>query len=130
MDINHLFPSRKEKLLFLKYAVPCGIVLVRRGDITRDYHSSLIEKVMSGNIEDMDIENNFKIGSRMCFLIMKKLGKDRIDTEVIRHYFWLEHRNENRISGHSLKTHPNLTPVNRMAKRTVQFAFYVLQANA
>ena len=85
------FESESAKKLFLKYAIPCGHVLVERGDLKKEKLAELGKKLMAGERIDDDLEEVFRIGVRMCFLIAKKLGKDSIDEEVIRRYFWKEH---------------------------------------
>ena len=85
------FVSPEDKLLFLKYAIPCGMTLVNRGDITMEHLDALREKAASGQIGDVDPEETFKIAVRMCYLTAKKMGKEAIDSDVIRRYFWHDH---------------------------------------
>jgi len=70
-----------DKETFLKYALPCGSVLVKRGTITQ-------EQLDLGLEADPTL---FKVGFFMCEQAAKKLGKDAIDKEAIRQYFWLDH---------------------------------------
>lgn len=86
------FASEEDKLLFLKYAVPCGITLVNRGDITEAFLEDLSSKTASGDIADVDPEETFKIAVRMCYLTAKKLNKEKIDSATIRQYFWHDHK--------------------------------------
>ena len=81
----------KDKELFLKYAIPCGEVLVKRGDIKEELLRELNEKVSHGQEVDVPIENIFKVASRMCTIIARQMGKREIDAEVIRRYFMVEH---------------------------------------
>lgn len=81
----------KNKELFLKYAIPCGGVLVRRGELKKELLSDLTLRVEHGQDVNSPIENNFKVASRMCTILAKKMGKAEIDDEVIRRYFMFEH---------------------------------------
>ena len=92
MNINKLFASEKDRRLFLKYAIPCGRVLLRRGEIEESLLLELEDMVRTGKEIRIDITDIFKIGSRMCYIIMKRLGKSGIDSGVIRNYFWYEHK--------------------------------------
>ena len=85
------FASEEDKLLFLRYAIPCGFTLVNRGDIEQSYLEDLSRRAASGDVADIDPEDTFKIAVRMCYLTAKKMGKSVIDSGVIRQYFWKEH---------------------------------------
>lgn len=67
-----------DKKLFLSYALPCGQVLVKRGTITQEQLDSPEPEM-------------FKVGLFMCEQSAKKLGKQLIDKEAIRQYFWYDH---------------------------------------
>ena len=79
------------KELFLKYAIPCGDVLVKRGDLKQETLDRIRERVIKKQRVEDDLERVFPIAVRMCRLIAKKLGKGVIDPETIRQYFWHEH---------------------------------------
>ena len=81
----------KDRDLFLRYAIPCGEVLVNRGELKKEILGKMSEAVKQGKVIDFPIEDNFKVASRMCTIIAKKMGKNVIDSEVIRRYFLLEH---------------------------------------
>lgn len=81
----------EDRELFLRYAVPCGQVLVKRGDLREEVLDHLSESVSQGRRIDVPVENIFKVASRMCTIIAKRMGKDSIDAEVIRKYFLREH---------------------------------------
>jgi hypothetical protein len=82
-----------DRELFLRYAVPCGEVLVRRGEVREELLRNLNDSVKNkGNI-DYPIEDVFKVASRMCTIVAKRMGKNEIDAEVIRRYFMVEHEN-------------------------------------
>ena len=83
----------KNKDLFLRYAVPCGEVLVRRGEVKEELLRQLNDSVKYGQPVDYPIGDVFKVASRMCTIIAKQMGKDAIDDEVIRRYFLVEHEN-------------------------------------
>ena|GEM_PF-4379414 len=77
----------KDKLLFLKYAWPCGSVSVRRGDITEEYYQDLKQRILKNeNLFQEDCEH-FKVAMAMCTIAAKHLGKEEIDSGVIRHYY-------------------------------------------
>ena len=77
--------------LFLKYAIPCGHVLVKRGDLKQETLDRIRDKVVFKQEVREDLEDIFPIAVRMCKLLAKKSGKSVIDQEVIRDYFWHEH---------------------------------------
>ncbi|MBN2330562.1 MAG: hypothetical protein JXC85_01995 [Candidatus Aenigmarchaeota archaeon] len=81
----------KDKELFLRYAVPCGEVLVRRGELKRELLHELKQSVEHGQEIDADVGQIFKVAGRMCTILAKRMGKSEIDGEVIRRYFMLEH---------------------------------------
>ncbi len=77
--------------LFLRYAVPCGDVLVKRGVLGQETLDSIREKVIKGERVEEDLEEIFPMAVRMCRLLAKRAGKGVIDPGVIRDYFWHEH---------------------------------------
>ncbi|MBN1896258.1 MAG: hypothetical protein JW789_00835 [Candidatus Aenigmarchaeota archaeon] len=81
----------KNRDLFLRYAVPCGDVLVRRGELDKKLLDEMGNAVRSGRDVDFPIEDKFKVASRMCTILAKRMQKDVIDDEVIRKYFLVEH---------------------------------------
>jgi hypothetical protein len=81
----------KDRELFLRYAIPCGEVLVNRGELKRELLERMNDTVKQGKEIDFPIEDNFRVASRMCTIIAKRMGKNVIDSEVIRRYFLLEH---------------------------------------
>ena len=89
MEFNML--PIKDKELFLRYAIPCGEVLVRRGELREELLSELKESVENGQEIDAPVGEIFKVASRMCTILAKRLGKTEIDGEVIRRYFMFEH---------------------------------------
>ncbi len=81
----------QNKELFLKYAIPCGEVLVDRGELKERLLNKLKDSVIDQKELNYDIENIFKVATRMCTILGTKMGKDSIDEEVIRKYFLHEH---------------------------------------
>lgn len=80
-----------DRSLFLRYAIPCGHVLVKRGDLKQETLDSVKERLLRGEGVREDLEALFPIAVRMCKLLAQKSGKGAIDPEVIRDYFWREH---------------------------------------
>jgi hypothetical protein len=83
----------KDRELFLRYAIPCGEVLVRRGEVREELLAKLNDAVKNGQEVGIPIENVFRVASRMCTIIAKHMGRKEIDDEVIRRYFLVEHEN-------------------------------------
>jgi len=81
----------QDRDLFLRYAVPCGDVLVRRGELPKEILDKMRNAVREGHDVDFSIEDKFKVASRMCTILAKQMNKDVIDDEVIRRYFLVEH---------------------------------------
>lgn len=81
----------EDRLLFLKYALPCAGTLVKRGAITQDYLDDLVHTVSEGKVPAEDAESIFKVANAMCTKIGERMNKASIDAEVIRTYFLLEH---------------------------------------
>ncbi|UCC91411.1 MAG: hypothetical protein JSV39_03815 [Candidatus Aenigmatarchaeota archaeon] len=81
----------KDKELFLRYAIPCGEVLVKRGGLREELLKKLNDSVKKKEEIETPIENVFKIATRMCTILAKQMGKREIDSEVIRRYFLIEH---------------------------------------
>ncbi len=81
----------KDKELFLRYAIPCGEVLVKRGELREELLKKLNDSVKGGGGIEIPIENVFKVATRMCTILAKQMGRKEIDSEVIRRYFLIEH---------------------------------------
>ena len=81
----------KDKELFLRYAIPCGRVLVKRGELEKGLLERLGSSVKTGKEIEIPVENVFRVATSMCSIIAKRTGKNEIDAEVIRRYFLLEH---------------------------------------
>lgn len=85
-----IFDSKKSKELFLKYAIPCGHILVSRGKISKERLGKLKARLLKGE-GIKDVEKVFKTAAGMCYIIANNMGKKMIDRAVIRKYFWYEH---------------------------------------
>ena len=83
------FENEKARILFLKYAIPCKEVLVKRGTMSKEYFDNLVSAVAKKEVPK-GVEKDFKLAFSMCGKIAKNLGR-KIDEEVIRKYFWIEH---------------------------------------
>jgi len=81
----------KDRLLFLKYALPCARTLVKRGKISQGDVNSAIRQVAGNNVPETKIEGIFKVANFECSRLAKKAGKACIDSGTIRRYFLLEH---------------------------------------
>lgn len=81
----------KDRLLFLKYALPCARTLVKRGKISQENVNSAIRQVAENNVPETKIEGIFKVAKFECSRLAKKAGKTCIDSGTIRRYFLLEH---------------------------------------
>lgn len=80
-----------DRLLFLRYALPCASTLVRRGNVTQEYIDRLTSLVSQGKVPKEDAESMFKVANAMCESVAERMGKSAIDADVIRQYFLLEH---------------------------------------
>ncbi len=85
-------PEITDVMIFLRYALPCAETLVERGWIGRDVVELELEHAaVTGERPKTDIRNVFPVAYAMCSLIAKQAGKDAIDAEVVRRYFWHRH---------------------------------------
>lgn len=80
-----------DRMLFLKYALPCAGTLVKRGVVSQVYVDGLIRKVSSGELPEAGAESIFKVANAMCGFLARKEGKSIIDSGVIRDYFLMKH---------------------------------------
>jgi hypothetical protein len=95
----------KNKELFLKYAIPCGEVLVRRGEIEPEILENLRKSVECGDNIEIDVAEFFPVAARMTTILAKRMGKKEVDEEIIRRYFLLEHEKAIRWR---MKIHPDV----------------------
>lgn len=80
-----------DRLLFLRYALPCASTLVKRGAVNQQHIDDLILMVSNNRVPKENVEKMFKVANVMCGNIAKRMGKSSVDTNVIRRYFLLEH---------------------------------------
>lgn len=80
-----------DRILFLKYALPCATTLVKRGTASQENVSDMIVQVSKGIAPQDGSERIFVVANAMCNLIRREKGKNEIDAEVIREYFLLRH---------------------------------------
>jgi hydrogenase maturation factor len=80
-----------DRVLFLKYALPCASTLIKRGDASQHYIDNLVDLVSNGRVPKEDAEQMFKIANAMCNSVATRMKRNSIDTEVIRQYFLMEH---------------------------------------
>lgn len=97
----------KDKELFLRYAIPCGGVLVDRGSVSQKTMDQLKGDLLSGRPIGQDLGKIFQVGVRMLNLLAYRRGKTAIDQNTIRRYFWFEHPDCVREQA---KTHPDVVP--------------------
>ncbi len=82
----------KDRLLFLKYALPCAGTLVKRGKVSAEEVDNAVRLVSEGKLPAPGFEDIFRVATAMCERLAKDSGKDCIDVDTIRRYF---------IAGHS-----------------------------
>jgi hydrogenase maturation factor len=85
------YPKISNKELFLKYAFPCGQVLVDRGTISQEFHDKIKESIVRNNPLKEDYIKPFKVALFFLSEIAKKQGKNVIDEEVIHSYYFERH---------------------------------------
>lgn len=83
--------KEKDRILFMKYALPCAGTLIKRGVVDRNSIESLIDAVKKGKEIPIGAENIFKVAMSACSLIAIDKKKDFIDEEIIRDYFVFRH---------------------------------------
>jgi len=80
-----------DRMLFMKYALPCAGTLVKRCSITQEEWDSLIDTVRRNRTIPKDAEKIFKVAFAACSLIALDCSKSEIDEEVIREYYLFGH---------------------------------------
>ncbi|MCX6814529.1 MAG: hypothetical protein NTY20_02695 [Candidatus Aenigmarchaeota archaeon] len=96
-----------DKELFLRYAIPCGEVLVKRGSLDPKLLKKAERIVTDGKTANIDPAKMFPTAAKMCTLIAHRMGKKEIDAEVIRRYFLFEHEKAVRWR---MKIYPDIIP--------------------
>ena len=80
-----------DRLLFLRYALPCGGTFVKRGILKEEEWNRCIALVSENRTPEEKIEKMFLVANVICSRVAKQMGKSEIDSEVIREYFLMEH---------------------------------------
>jgi len=78
------------KLLFLKYAIPCTNTLVKRGWITQERVDKMHELLKQERVEE-DIGSIYLVATSACKAIAFHKGKKEVDEDVIHEYFLDSH---------------------------------------
>jgi hydrogenase maturation factor len=97
-----------DRLLFLRYALPCSDDLINNRIATQERIDRLMKLVSEDKLPEEGAENIFKVGVAMCTIIAMKAGKKTIDAEVIRQYFLMEH---NKAVDEQFKLRKDFNPV-------------------
>jgi hydrogenase maturation factor len=83
--------NARDRILFLRYALPCAGTLVKRGSTTQGNVDRLVSKVSRNIAPEDGSEKIFVVANAMCRAIARQMGKKSVDADVIRKYFLLEH---------------------------------------
>lgn len=79
-----------DKMLFLRYAMPCVSTFVTRGKVSQEEADHMIEQVSHGKVPETAM-NLFKVAHAMCEVTAGEMNKKVIDAEVTRQYFHVKH---------------------------------------
>ena len=77
--------------LFMRYALPCIDTKVKRGEISGEEARKVLEEFVRKRKIPKDFEKRFYTAFQVCSFLAKRKGKDKIDSEIIREYFWWIH---------------------------------------
>ncbi len=80
----------EDKILFLRYAMPCASTFVTRHIISQDDANSMIEQVSHGAVPKSAMRM-FNVAHAMCEVTAREMNKAVIDAAVIRQYFHGKH---------------------------------------
>lgn len=80
-----------DRLLFLKYAIPCAETLVQRKTISQKFLDGLLNSVKKNIAPKGEPEKIFKVAYAMCTSLALDSGKKGFDKKIIRDYFWFGH---------------------------------------
>ena len=87
----------KAKTLFLRYAMPCLVERIRRGEFTQEEFEKFCEDLIRGrDIPDEEMYRLFPVAMNFINDSAKKKNKFDgkvaiIDKDVVRQYFWYDH---------------------------------------
>ena len=85
------FLKVSNKRLFLKYAYPCGRVLVKRETIKQELLDEIKDAIVRNKELKEDYIRPFKVALFFLTQIAKKQGKSIIDEDVIHSYYFERH---------------------------------------
>lgn len=83
--------KEEDRMLFMKYAVPCAGTLVKRGKLQQEDVNNLVDVLKNDGKMPENCEKNFTVAMAACSLIAMDGGKSVVDSDVIREYFLLKH---------------------------------------
>jgi hydrogenase maturation factor len=78
--------SDEDRMLFLKYALPCAGWYVYIKQMTQEHLDDLVSQVSCGKVPKEDAESIFKVAKFHC-----TREKGHMDAETIRNYFLFDH---------------------------------------
>ncbi|MEM5807407.1 MAG: hypothetical protein QW474_03425 [Candidatus Aenigmatarchaeota archaeon] len=81
----------KNRKLFFCYALPCAQNFVKRGKINQEELDKIIKNFSMGRMPKKGFESIFLVANNMLKVVAMKMGKDKIDTKVIRQYYLVDH---------------------------------------
>lgn len=81
----------EDRLLFLKYALPCAGWYVYIGQLKQERLDELVKLVSENRVPEEDVESIFKVAKFFCILDAHEKGKDAVDSDSIRNYFQFRH---------------------------------------
>lgn len=82
--------NQNDRLLFLKYAIPCATTLVKRKSLPENEFEKLVLSVSNQKVPAGEPEKIFKVAFALCFAKAVNAGSE-IDSKIIRDYFWFAH---------------------------------------
>ncbi len=81
----------KNRKLFFSYALPCAQTFVKRGKLSQEELDEIIKNFSEGKLPKKGFENTFLVANNMLKIIAMKLGKEEIDSQVLRQYYLVDH---------------------------------------
>lgn len=83
--------EEKSRLIFMKYALPCAGILVKRGNVSQETVDRLFEIVKKKGKIPKDAEKISAVAFSACSIIAIDSGKKVIDRDIIHEYFLFKH---------------------------------------
>jgi hydrogenase maturation factor len=84
----------EDRLLFLKYALPCAGWYVYIGTMKQERLDELVSMVSEKKVPEEDVEGIFKVAKFFCVMDAREKGKSGVDSETIRNYFQFKHNKQ------------------------------------